>query len=303
MDDSATTSFVCRVCGDTQSALACVASDVNRGIDAAQFRYLRCLRCDSLLLESVPDDIGRYYGNDYYPLPATAEELVQRSKYEHYKVDILRRHLPAGRILEIGPGTGGFAYLAKRAGYEVSVIELDERCRQFISNTLSIEVLAASEMLEEQTVGRYDAIVMWHVIEHLPETSRLLDNVSAHLNPDGLLVVALPNPAYIQHRLFGKYWVHLDAPRHVNHIPEATLKSQLEQRGFEVQWRSYGDKGTRFWNRFGWIYSSRNLPAGRFIGPLVRLWGWGMACVSYVLGAIDPTRSAYTLVARIKDPC
>ena len=45
---------------------------------------------------------------------------------------------------------------------------------------------------------------------------------------------AVQNTNSYQLKLFGKYWIHLDPPRHINHFSNKTLKILLEKKSFKV---------------------------------------------------------------------
>ena len=50
-----------------------------------------------------------------------------------------------------------------------------------------------------------------------------IDHAARHLRPGGLLLVAVPNTASLQARVFGDRWFHLDLPRHLVHLPAPAL--------------------------------------------------------------------------------
>lgn len=295
-----TNKMSCRFCRGDRLHERFDATDINRAVDDCLFHYVQCEDCTTLQIVNVPEDIGRYYGGDYYPPPASASALLAASKHDHYKVELIQKHVPEGKLLEIGPGTGGFAYLAKLAGFHVNVIEMDAACSAFIQDVLEITVLPIPEnqISAETTSQRYDVVALWHVLEHLPEPGPVLDNLSQIIVPGGIIVLALPDPNSIQFRLFGKYWVHLDAPRHLTLIHSQSLTQALQKRGFEIQEETRHDHGTRFWNRFGWIESARNLPLHPALKPLAVLFAYGLAFLSFGLGRADPSNSAYTLIAK-----
>ena len=99
--------------------------DYHRGVSHELFRYLRCPRCALVSLANVPGDLGRYYASGYHTLPGSLEDVEQGAKHERYKIDLVLRYAPNGRLLEIGPSWGAFCLLAKRAGFEVEAIETD----------------------------------------------------------------------------------------------------------------------------------------------------------------------------------
>ena len=63
------------------------------------------------------------------------------------------------------------------------------------------------------------AIVFWHSLEHLRDAGAALDHAASLLDPDGVVVIAMPNPASLQARAFGDRWLALDLPRHLVHVP------------------------------------------------------------------------------------
>ena len=79
--------------------------DYNRAVTPLEFRYDRCTACGSLFLVDPPTDLAPYYGGDYFVLPTPAK-LERLARAETYKLDFLRRHVTAGRVVEAGPASG-----------------------------------------------------------------------------------------------------------------------------------------------------------------------------------------------------
>jgi SAM-dependent methyltransferase len=236
--------------------------DFNRGLSDEQFTYYRCPNCHLTFLSPVPNDLGRYYPPEYYPMPASLAELARAAEAERYKIDLVRRLATAGHLLEIGPATGTFAYLAKQAGFEVDTIEMDAACCAFLERVVGVRAVRSADAAGAlATLDTYDVIVLWHVIEHLADPWETLEAAQRHLGPGGVLVIATPNPASFQFRIFGRYWAHLDAPRHLELIPVERLTSWAEGVGLSVVLKTTTDAGGLGWNLFGWIESLANLAA------------------------------------------
>ena len=212
---------------------------------------------------------------------------------ERYKIDIVQQFLQNGSLLEVGPATGAFAYLAKQAGFEVETIEMDEKCCQFLSETLKIPTIKSDDIITALPRNRtYQMIALWHVIEHLPNPWEVIDSLVQALSPGGYLLLAAPNPKSLQFKLLRRFWAHLDAPRHLEIIPADLLIEYLRQRDCDVVFQTTKDPGALGWNVFGWKHSLANLfsgilpqallhQAGRVISllcrPLERKEGWGSA--------------------------
>ena len=76
--------------------------------------------------------------------------------------------------------------------------------------------------------GQFDAVTFWHVLEHLENPGEALVAAGRLLKSNGWLVVAVPDYASLQAKLFGKYWFHLDLPRHLHHFESDWLCGKLD---------------------------------------------------------------------------
>jgi hypothetical protein len=75
------------------------------------------------------------------------------------------------------------------------------------------------------------------------------------------LIVATPNPQSLQFRLLGRYWAHVDAPRHLFLLPAAALAVKASELGLRHVATTTSDRAGRRWDRFGWEYALRRHPA------------------------------------------
>ena len=269
--------------------------DINHVKGDAEFEYLRCSGCGTVFLGNIPADLNRYYPAQYYSVARSENELAHWSTREQYKIDLVRRFKDRGRLIEVGPGSGGFCYLAKKAGFQVTAIEIDRRSSEFLAQELKIDVVnSADEADALKNVSTADVIAMWHVIEHLVDPWTMFDIAAAKLKPGGILVVAAPNPAALQFALLGARWVHLDAPRHLWLIPPEVLEKRGEKAGLAPRMLTTRDRGSLFWNRFGWRHSLEN-----GFGLPRRLAQLGSYALTFAVAPFERREghgSAYTLI-------
>jgi 2-polyprenyl-3-methyl-5-hydroxy-6-metoxy-1,4-benzoquinol methylase len=293
----------CGGCG-ASAKLAFVARDLNRAITPEAFPYYRCASCGLVFLHPVPRDLGRYYPSNYHEIPRTVEELLRGSRRrEGFKLDAIAPWR-GRRLLEIGPSFGAFAALAKQAGFDVQAMEMDEECSRFISEVVGIPTQHTGDVLGALTArGRFDVIAMWHSLEHLANPWQVIDALPEHVEPGGALFFATPNPGSLQFRLFGRRWVHLDAPRHVNLIPHRLLEKRLAAKGMRRIHFTTSDRGARDCNLLGWIASVRtSVPrwqrsrlaslAWRLSIPLSRLVERGEYGAAYTVGFVKDGTSS-----------
>jgi 2-polyprenyl-3-methyl-5-hydroxy-6-metoxy-1,4-benzoquinol methylase len=283
----------CPLCGST-SQLAFVTTDRNRHATDAAFRYERCGGCQVLYLANPPADLERYYVSDYHVIPERAQ-LDASSAREAYKVDVLRRHMSRGRIVDVGPGFGGFPHLANRAGYKVTAIEVDARCCEFIESVVGARAVQSGQ--PERALAQFndlDAVTLWHSIEHVTQPWRTIAAAAAALRTGGVLIVATPNPIGFEAHLLGRRWAHVDAPRHLFLIPPGALAARATALGMQLTRTFADDEETRRCNVFGWHHALHD--AGVHAGPLTPFLARGVERAVRGLERRPTLGSAYTSV-------
>lgn len=285
----------CRLCGGpTEPSLEAV--DRNRELSDERFHYGRCLDCGTLSLDEVPADLGRFYPPSYYRLPA-ASDLERLVSTEAHKVAFLREQVAPGRLVEIGPGEGVFAYAARRAGFEVTAIEMDARACEHLRSAVGVEAINSDDpaaALAELAPVR--AIAMWHVLEHLPDPGVVLAAAAAKLEPGGVLALGTPNPDSLQFRVLGARWAHVDAPRHLALVPLDALSAQAATLGLRRVAVTTSDPSGRHWNRFGWEYGLRKRPGTGPASKPVELVALGLTLALRPVEHTGMRGAAYTAV-------
>jgi len=272
--------------------------DVNRRVSAQTFAYRFCSACKLIFLPEIPSNLGDYYGDEYYQTPSFAK-LKKVARAESYQLEMIRKFVKTGCLLEIGPGFGVFAYQAKQAGFEVDVIERDARCCEYLSRVVGVNAVRSdSPHRAIETMAGHDVIAMWHVIEHLPQPWLFLEKAARNLNPGGVLLIATPNPAAFQFRLLGSFWPHVDAPRHLFLIPAGLLIQRLKPLGLEPVAQTTSDKGAKSWNRFGWQRYLMNRFSHRWVQAAGFILGYALSLPMGLLDRRDAAGSAYTIIFR-----
>jgi 2-polyprenyl-3-methyl-5-hydroxy-6-metoxy-1,4-benzoquinol methylase len=224
-------------------------------------------------------------------------DLAQAAENENYKIEIVKQFVTGGRLLEVGPAYGSFLYSAKQSGFEVEAIEMDSNCCKFITETIGAKVIQNNDPIEAlKCTGSYDVIALWHVIEHLPDPWKTLQALSMKLHPGGILVLAAPNPKAFQFRVLGRYWPHVDAPRHLSLIPLTLLIKRMTASGLKPIWSTTKDRGTLGWNAFGWVHFFDNLSDRRYVKTGLGIAGKFASVLLGPLERMDSLGSAYTVV-------
>jgi SAM-dependent methyltransferase len=228
--------------GPTAACAWCAAA-LDRTTDHHAGRTI-CAKCGVATTDPWPDAaaLTEAYGGPYRPpegrfsgpgdavLGLTRATLARR----------LNRIAPPGPVLDVGAGSGGLVQALRRTGREAIGLEREARGESIRDTPLA-----------ELEPGRFAAIVFWHSLEHLEHPRDDLDRATELLAPGGVLIVAVPNAASLQARVFGDRWLALDLPRHLTHIPAKALLERIQQQGLRTERVSHWRGGQVV---FGWLH-------------------------------------------------
>lgn len=147
-------------------------------------------------------------------------------------------------VLELGCAAGAMSQVLKEHyGCRITGIEYDaeaaELARPFCEqlHVANLDHTPASELVGEQ---RFNVVLMADVIEHLRDPQAQLQDVRGLLQPNGLLVISIPNVAHnglIAQLLCGQFnytATGLLDNTHIRFFTAHSLNTLLEQEGFKV---------------------------------------------------------------------
>lgn len=101
----------------------------------------------------------------------------------------------------------------------------------------------------------FDAAVLWHCFDRLPQPGQVLDELRRILKPGSRLIIAMPNFASWQSRTFGPDWSQLDVPRQLFQYSPENLRRLLFRHDFAFESiRHFAPKE----NSIGWLQSWLN---------------------------------------------
>ena len=150
------------------------------------------------------------------------------------------------RLLDVGCGNGAFVGQMQALGWRAEGIDVDRRAlAEGRAAGLPVREATIGDLDSEQ--GRFDAITLGHVIEHLHEPRESLAALRSLLRPGGMVWLATPNVEATGHRVFGPNWHALDPPRHVVVFSGAGLRRLLDAAGFDRVEQRRPPPGAR-WN-------------------------------------------------------
>jgi len=120
----------------------------------------------------------------------------------------------------------------------------NKKARDFGSRMFAIDVLSP-EGISGLHDGSFDAVTMWHVLEHLNDPFDYAAEILRLLKPAGLFLSAVPNCSSYDAEYYGKFWAAYDVPRHLYHFDRSSVNLLAEQNGFKpvevipMKWDAY----------------------------------------------------------------
>ncbi|WP_245957510.1 class I SAM-dependent methyltransferase [Chitinophaga flava] len=232
----------CPLCGSSQIHEALSAKDYT--VSKETFPIFHCGGCGGRFTQHVPDNanIGRYYqSEEYISHSETKQGLINRLYHSVRKITLRSKQnwvrsaarIKQGNLLDIGCGTGAFLHYMQTGGWTITGLEPDENARHNAQTLYNITPLPIDQLftLPEK---QYDAITMWHVLEHVHELHRYLDRIRQLLKPGGALLIAVPNYTSSDATHYGEYWAAYDVPRHLYHFSPDSMAQLLAQHNIKL---------------------------------------------------------------------
>lgn len=243
----------CIVCANTRWKYLFDASDRMFGIPG-KFSEYRCSTCS--LVRVYPKlsnaKLKKYYpSTNYYSYrggkkQGTFANLRAYLISHMYAPTVLSRiiglfiSVPAmpssatpGRVLDIGCGSGETLSLLKSIGWDVYGMDIDPKAIEIAhANSVENARVGTYEQLSRYKNNYFDAIRLYHVIEHLDDPANCMRLAYKKLKPGGELIIGTPNGSSILARIGKQYWYNLDCPRHLYVFNPPTLTSLAKNCGF-----------------------------------------------------------------------
>jgi SAM-dependent methyltransferase len=214
-------------------------------VSGEDFLLCRCLNCGFLFTQNAPtsDKIGPFYESEDYISHSDTKKGVMNLLY-HYarglnlkrKTSLVKKHTckKKGVLLDIGTGTGYFLQAMQQQLWQVQAMEQSAVARQFAKEHFNLDVLPKNAWRELSSAS-FDAITLWHVMEHLHDLNETWEQLQRLLQPKGRLIVAVPNAAAWDAAYYGKDWAAYDVPRHLWHFSTDNMLLIARKYGFELE--------------------------------------------------------------------
>jgi len=220
---------ICCYCGSDKYSLV-VAGPVVPVIACAQCGLMRQGPTSAAESWSIESYAG---GKDRFVQQRKDKESAQIADF--IKIILkLEQYIPQkGRLLEIGCAMGTFLYEVQKLGWQVTGVEPEKWTCEIARNQYGLNVINATFQEANLEDSSFDAVLMLHVIEHLPDPVEGLSLIAKMIRPGGFLVLETPR--------YDTWWFKLlkgrersVIPGHKYYFTRKTIQALVCKSGFEV---------------------------------------------------------------------
>ena len=220
----------CPLCGSKETTLL---------YKKETFNILRCPSCGFVFNErwaELSDEVRSVPGTDSRLAQIAAtfdrekEVYFERFRKELARIDSLKDR---GKILDIGCAYGYFLVLAKEDGWQAHGIDVDKSSVDYCRQHHSLDVAHGGLKEGHFPERSFDVIMMFHVLEHIPDFHDVMLNAKRMLKDDGLLVIDVPNVADLRRSLFKQEWFQFKE-HHLWYFSKKTIRFLLQKYGLRI---------------------------------------------------------------------
>lgn len=158
---------------------------------------------------------------------------------------LARRYGKRGaRLLEVGSGLG---HLVGQLEDTFEPVGLDlnfwaVKQSRSVVNRSALQTASAQDLPFED--GSFNVVIIKHIVEHLPDPARALNEIGRVIEKDGVLILATPNLASLLKPWKGDRWIGYQDPTHISLKPPQEWLDLIRNAGFELK-RVFADG---FWD-------------------------------------------------------
>jgi 2-polyprenyl-3-methyl-5-hydroxy-6-metoxy-1,4-benzoquinol methylase len=216
-------------------ALVTVSERDRRG---RPLRTVVCMETGIVRNDPIPGDeeLAHFYAEHYRTAYKSAATPRRRQVLRNFRRAVAQIRefddvlMPARRVLDVGAGSGEFAFLMGRLGKDVTGIEPNAAYAAWGRGELGLDIRTAHLAADLFAPGSFDLIRLNHVLEHLSDPVRYLRMIVAWLAPGGRLYVEVPNiEAYAREKSRGNMFHY----GHIFNFNPWTLRAAAGLAGLE----------------------------------------------------------------------
>jgi 2-polyprenyl-3-methyl-5-hydroxy-6-metoxy-1,4-benzoquinol methylase len=201
------------------------------------FSIVRCSNCSLVyvnprLLEKKLSEL--YNENLISPLHYYMENKADDEKTFEKRLDIIEKYVKKGRLLDVGCAIGTFSSAARKRGWEVYGIDINEGSARYCREEFGLDVVAGNFDDVDFPQDFFDVVLMNDLLEHVPNPTRTLEKAHTLVKKGGLIFIVTPKIDSLMTKMSKTRWLHLKQNEHLFYFSSGTIKRLLEKTGFSV---------------------------------------------------------------------
>lgn len=206
------------------------------GLAFQDLAVLRCERCSLAHLHrtSTAPDYDSFALDAFRADPRGYLEAHHYGILDHLDAALSARAKAGSprRLLDVGCSFGAVVHRARARGWDAVGVDTDaDRIAAGSEHTPGL--LCGDMSHPDLREGSFDAVVMWHVLEHVPDPLAALEQVRRLLREDGTLFLEVPNLASpIAWLVYRRRWLGFETPGHLFAFTTTTLLDLLRKASF-----------------------------------------------------------------------
>ena len=185
-------------------------------------------------------NLSRYYESENYISHTDGKKSLFEKIYQiakHYnlnqKLKLIQGKTQGKTILDYGCGAGDFLQHMQKNGYVVTGMEPNPKANEISRKKIGNENVVNCELKDINK--KFDIITLWHVLEHIPNLNEIIVELKNHLNPNGTLIIAVPNHQSFDASYYGEKWAAYDVPRHLWHFNPTSIEKLFNKFGMKIE--------------------------------------------------------------------
>ncbi|MBF0290202.1 MAG: class I SAM-dependent methyltransferase, partial [SAR324 cluster bacterium] len=205
-----------------------------------QHPLYQCPACQLAFLYPQPTDqqLNEIYNKNYFIGSQSGKEHLNRLKKETAQLylDELLAYTSSSnlRLLEIGSGNGDFIIGAQKRGFDVTGIEVNDHAACAVNEKLGGEfvIQGTLDSIDLDALGKFDVCVLFDVIEHVRDLTRLMTQIRHILKEDSILFIVTPSLDSWSAKMLKSNWMEFK-PEHLFYFNTQNLETFLIKSGFQ----------------------------------------------------------------------
>ena len=211
-------------------------------VSQENFSIVSCNTCGFKFTNPRPteNNLGKYYESEDYISHTNEGNNLVNNLYKiariytiQEKSKLIQKWGKKGHLLDIGCGTGEFIDYNKKLNWTVSGVEVNEKARAQAEELIGHSLYSSLEAVPADR--QFQAITLWHVLEHIAQLEESCQKIKSLLAPKGVLMVAVPNCGSYDATYYDQYWAAYDVPRHLYHFTQQSMEQWWKKFDMRVQ--------------------------------------------------------------------